>query len=212
MNDTIKLMLRITAVAAFAMALAPPALGQQSTSTSGQSVGRTVSAAERRARDLSERTFNLRMLEKELRRPREETNPQMPLMQIREDFLRLQVVNNDLAKAVSENSALDLKLVAKSTSEIKKRASRLKFNLALPEFKKDAAKTKTDVGPELGQVKSSLSTLDQLVLRFTNNPVFKRADVVDAQLAAKARRDLDEIIELSGGIKKNSEKLLKAAP
>lgn len=212
MNDTIKLMLRITAVAAFAMALAPPALGQQSTSTSGQSVGRTVSAAERRARDLSERTFNLRMLEKELRRPREETNPQMPLMQIREDFLRLQVVNNDLAKAVSENSALDLKLVAKSTSEIKKRASRLKFNLALPEFKKDAAKIKTDVGPELGQVKSSLSTLDQLVLRFTNNPVFKRADVVDAQLAAKARRDLDEIIELSGGIKKNSEKLLKAAP
>lgn len=212
MNDTIKLMLRITAVAAFAMALAPPALGQQSTSTSGQSVGRTVSAAERRARDLSERTFNLRMLEKELRRPREETNPQMPLMQIREDFLRIQVVNNDLAKAVSENSALDLKLVAKSTSEIKKRANRLKFNLALPEFKKDAAKSKTEVGPELGHVKSSLSTLDQLVLRFTNNPVFKRADVVDAQLAAKARRDLDEIIELSGGIKKNSEKLLKAAP
>ena len=105
MHDTIKLMLRITAVAAFATALAPPALGQQSTSTSGQSVGRTVSAAERRARDLSERTFNLRMLEKELRRPREETNPQMPLMQIREDFLRIQVVITTWRKPSQEQRA-----------------------------------------------------------------------------------------------------------
>ena len=41
------------------------------------------------------------------------------------------------------------------------------------------------------------------------NPMFKEVKVVDAQWSAKARRDLEDIIELSDGIKRSSKKLGK---
>ncbi|MBA3439549.1 MAG: hypothetical protein H0T92_06750 [Pyrinomonadaceae bacterium] len=53
--------------------------------------------------------------------------------------------------------------------------------------------------------------MNELIAGFVNNSVFKSAGVVDAELSAKARRDLKGIIELSEGIKKSSEKLNKAA-
>jgi len=57
----------------------------------------------------------------------------------------------------------------------------------------------------------SIATLDGLVIQLTNIPIFTEANVIDRQLFDKARRSLDEIIELSGQVKKSSEKLRKAA-
>src|SRR5205809_919754 len=54
--------------------------------------------------------------------------------------------------------------------------------------------------------------LGRLIFSFVDNPFFKEASVVDTQLTAKARRDLEEIIDLSGQIKKNSEQLKNAGP
>ncbi len=59
------------------------------------------------------------------------------------------------------------------------------------------------------RLKSALSELGELITGFVNNPAFKSSNVVDARLAAKARRDLEGIIELSSGIKKCGEKLSK---
>lgn len=225
MKSTNKLRLAAAAVV-FASAITPSVTGQQDNSDPGQRGGRNDSERERgnreremremreremRERDLRDRQFNLRMLENEARRPVERHEPRLALTQIREDFMRLQAVHNDMAQTVSREGALDLKFIAKSASEVKKRAERLKYNMALPEPEKGTKRPRTEVGADPAQLKSSLSALNELIAGFVNNPVFKSAGVVDAELSGKARRDLEGIIELSGGIKKSSEKLNKAA-
>ena len=49
--------------------------------------------------------------------------------------------------------------------------------------------------------------MGRLIFSFVDNPFFKEASVVDTELTTKARRDLEDIIELSAQIKKNSAHL-----
>ncbi|MDQ3685684.1 MAG: hypothetical protein M3430_08785 [Acidobacteriota bacterium] len=216
MTSTIRIALQAIIAAALVSAIAPSVPGWQD--GSGQAGGlvrsggtRPESDSERRARDRREREFNLRMAEREGRRPIERRETRLDLAQIKEDFMRIQIINDALVKTSARADALDLKFVSKSAAEIRKRAERLKYNLALPETEKDVKPPKAEVGAEVGLLKSSLSALDKLINGFVTNPAFASADVVDAQSAVKARRDLEAIIELSGGIKKSGEKLSKVA-
>lgn len=207
MTPTIKLVKRTIASLILALAIASPASGQQSGST-GRG-GRTDPLQREMQRQL-EREMMERALEAELSSP-SERDLRLALAQIKEDFLRIQVVNHELMRAASRGNGLDLKLVAKSASEIKKRAERLKRNLVLPATEKRPKGLTAEAWGEPEQLRSSLSALDALILRFVSNPVFKSVTIVDAQLSAKARRDLEEIIELSSQLKKGSEQLHKAA-
>ncbi len=215
-ESTIKPVLRAVLIFALVLTAAPCALSWQDSSGQTGGFGRSGGArpetdSERRARDRRDREFNLRMAEKAGRRPVERHEPRLALTQIREDFMRIQVINEDLARAASQTGALDPRLIAKSASEIKKRAERLKLNLALPEPEKATKRPAEEIGAEVGQLKSALSELGKLITGFVNNPAFESSEVVDTRLAAKARRDLEGIIELSGGIKKCGEKLSKVA-
>ncbi len=179
--------------------------------TNGQS-GNTPRRPDPLQREIQRQLEN-EVMERALERgPRKVTarDPRLSLMQIREDFMRIQVVNYELAKAVSHGGTLDFRYVAKSASDIKKRAERLKDNLMLPESGPSPGRLRVEdvQGPE--QLRSSLSSLAKLIVGFVNNPVLKDANVIDAELSVKARRDLDEIIELSGHVKRSSEKLNKA--
>jgi len=137
-------------------------------------------------------------------------SPRLALAEFRADFLSLQIANNELFKSVSSAGPLDLKVVAKSAAEIRRLSKRLKTNLIIPKTKEAAKDSKVDVGPRVERLRSSLVTLDSLILDFVSNPVFESAKVVDIPLSIKARRHLEEIIELSGQIKKSSEKLTQA--
>jgi hypothetical protein len=180
--------------------------------------GQQMSAAERASRDQmasdaaasEEREMTL-MLAERYHRSGEQRDPHLAFAQIREDFLRLQVVNNDLARAASGGGQLDLRLVAKSASEIKKRAERLKENLALPEA---AAVAKPPAAPELTdaeQLRAALSRLDGIVLRFANNLHAKGVRRLDADSYARLRLDLEAIVALSVRVKRGSEKLAEDA-
>ena len=81
----------------------------------------------------------------------------------------------------------------------------------LPEDSNSSERPKWEVGREDEPLKSALSALDKLVLDFVNNPIFEQAKAVNVQMAARARRALEDIIELSNRIRKSSE-LLKKAP
>ena len=150
------------------------------------------------------------LLERAITEPPKSTGrPSLNLAAFKADFIGLQVVNNKLLKA-SSIDPLDVNSVGKSAREIRKIARRLKANLVLPKSG-DASKGPTTVADlELEQFRPTLSTLDQLVVGFVSNPVFESAKVVDTQLSAKARNDLDRIIELSGVLRKSSEKLRQA--
>ncbi|HYE64317.1 MAG TPA: hypothetical protein VD966_01970 [Pyrinomonadaceae bacterium] len=207
MRATIELTLRAVASAVvLASALTPLVIGQQGMQNNN---GRPVpDARDPRERDLRARQFDLRRLEEEAHRPaKRRQEPQLALAQIKEDYLRIQLVNNDLVQAVSSRVELDLKFVAKSASEIKKRAGRLKDNLVLPKPEEDSKRPQV----EAVKLESALLALDELINGFVRNPIFNNALVVDASMAAKARRDLEEIINLSDEIKKSSEKLSKDA-
>jgi hypothetical protein len=150
-----------------------------------------------------------RAMEEGMRRPAEraEEKQRLALAQIKEDYVRLQVVNKDLSKAASQPTPLDLKEVAKSTAEMKKRAERLLENLALPEPQEEAARSRPNDIEREEQLKASVLALGQLVERFVRNPIFREVNVIDAQASTRARRDLQSIITISDRLKRESEKL-----
>jgi hypothetical protein len=134
--------------------------------------------------------------------------------QIKEDFTRIQIVNNAMMRKVFDEAVLDYKGVSGQLAEIRKHASRLKENLMLPESTdKDDAQRLLSV-PALTQLKDSLLALDKLIMGFVQNPLFQKPGVIDAKLWALAGHDLKTIIEFSGNIKKEAEKLsrLQARP
>ncbi len=156
-----------------------------------------------------QRVMTGRRVEEGLRRPagraKREEEERLALSQIKEDYERIQVVSNELAEAVSMSGELDLKLVAKSTSEIGKRAERLLHNLALPELTADVERVKVP-GEGQVQLRPSLLMLRRLVDRFVRSPLFREVNVIDTQVSTRTRRDLEGIIELSDRLKKESER------
>jgi hypothetical protein len=177
-----------------------------SASSARAQVSRTPPMSER-DRNLRDRELQITLLERGSKEPAKR-EPQLLLKEINEDFARLQVINNEMITKSTTNIVLDFKYVSEAASEIKKRSSRLRTNLVFPESGKEE---KRQSSPADG-LKSRLATLDRLIKSFVTNPVFTDAGVIDAELAAKARGDLDEIIDLSEIIKKHAATLNKANP
>lgn len=174
-------------------------------------------AQRERNRALADRSRSNAMALNEWRRTHmaEEVNKQFEkrrialLPQIKEDFSRIQVVNNEMMRKIFEEEVIDFKRISDSVAEIRKRASRLKVNLMLPEFDDNQASLKLPDAPIGGQVKESLLALDTMIMNFVRNPLFQQPGVVDAKLAARAGRELRAIIEFSGGMRKEVERLSK---
>ena len=166
--------------------------------------------AEENERDLEQRIWNLRLLSEQARKPGpKRPTPQQALEQMQKDFVRLQILNKSLLRAALGDTPLDPAFVSKSVTEIRERAGRLNTNLALPEAEKINGPTTTDAVASPQQLKQPVLRLGRLIFSFVDNPFFKEASVVDTQLTTKARRDLEDIIELSAHIKRSSEQLAK---
>ena len=133
-------------------------------------------------------------------------DPQVILAQVNEDFNRIKALNAEVIQANITASAPDYKAITEATDEIKKRAVRLKANLALPASGKEEKRSK---GQTDEQLKSQLTRLNDVISKFAANPVFKGTGAVDPQLGAQARLDLESIIDLSDRLKKDVEKFSK---
>lgn len=169
-----------------------------------------ITERERRRMDMEDRIFALRMLEKEAHKAdRPAPTMDFTYLQIRKDFEQLQVVNFNIVQMLGANIALDHKQLGEAASEIKKRASRLKRYLILPEPEKGEKPLKVIGEINAEQLPLSWRSLDALIMSFVNNSMFQNPKVVDLKLASQARRDLEEIIMLSGHIKKSIESFSK---
>ena len=165
--------------------------------------------AERGADDITVRSMNLRLiLERAHRRPSTEERMKQAVAELQEDFTRLQTLNLEFVKAINAPT-LDYKFVAKSASEINKRADRLKNNLDLPEPSVPKSALASNAA-NLLEMKKAMLRLGKLIYSFSHNPFFKEASVVNEN-AIQARYELDEIIEVSKQIKIDSEKLKKSS-
>lgn len=133
------------------------------------------------------------------------------ILNMKEDFTRIQVLRNDIARGLIAQKPLNHKLLSEQTAEINKRASRLNVYMrahAEEEKEVNTAEIKSD------EMVDALVRLCKLIDSFTENPALKNAATVDSKEIGKARenkanadRDLLAIIKLSSGLQKKMESL-----
>lgn len=161
---------------------------------------------------IRERQFKILEMEREAAKPRPPEGDKIALAQIAEDFERIQVINNKMMAATMSAAPINYENIASTTAEIRKRANRIKDNLQLPKEDSDKALKASEHKPlvDAALMKAALLSLDDSIMSFIRNPIFKNTSVVNLEHAAHARRDLDTIIERSHVISKEAERLNKA--
>lgn len=134
------------------------------------------------------------------------------LPQIKEDFEQIQLIEREMVTSVFANNVLDYQQIWKTSAEIKRRAARLKTNLAYPE-PLDRSKARKSRPDNYGEdIKVSLTNLDQSIRSLVLNPIFQlQQQVVETRLAMKATSDLMDIIEISELTRKRAERLEREA-
>jgi hypothetical protein len=134
------------------------------------------------------------------------------LPQIKEDFERIQLIDKEMMTSVFVAKSVDYRQILKISAEIRKRATRLKTNLAYPEpLDRYTAQNNQPVSVEQ-DLKVSLMNLDQSIISFVMNPIFQlQQQVVESRLAVKAASDLMDIIDRSDLVRKKAERLEREA-
>ncbi len=164
-----------------------------------------------RQQDMSKREWQLRNFGTEPGAPKDERQLKALMAQTEDDFNRILMRHNEIARALSSNNTLDYHFVSDATAEIQKRASRVQATLALrlPHSEEAHGANKLE---ELNdsEMKDALIKLCAEIRSFVTNPIIENPNTVDADELTKARRDLESLIQLSGHIKKDAEKLGKA--
>jgi len=134
----------------------------------------------------------------------------LAIANVKQDFTRIQVLRNDIARNLVARKPLDYNLINEQTAEIRKRAQRLNVYLSAraPENKEESALELTSQ-----EMIDALVKLCTLIDRFTENPALKNAATIDAKSEnakkekAQADADLLAVIKLSESIRKKSESL-----
>jgi hypothetical protein len=148
--------------------------------------------------------------ENEAMAPTRKRDPNEVMAEVNEDLLKLKELNDGISThAAATNQTLNYKSIVENVTETKKRSTRLKTNLALPQDEKNKSADFKDA--EKGELQPALAALNKLLDSFLHNPIFSDAGAIDMQLAAKARRDLDDIIVLSDKVRKNADKRSKTS-
>jgi hypothetical protein len=163
---------------------------------------------EDRARQLSE--GRLRSVEMDAAARKEsEKLIQAAIVNMKEDFARIQVLRNDIARNLVARKPFDYELIAKQTAEIHKRASRLNVYMLAHSPENKEEDNPSDLKGE--ELTGALVKLCKLIDSFTENPALKNAGTVDAKRLenakgdkARADKDLLGIIKLSESIEKHS--------
>ena len=128
--------------------------------------------------------------------------------QLSEDFEKLHSL--DLEKLCTPSlSGLDYRILADVTADLKTRATRIKYNVAILQFAGKGEKIRYEDNPEY--LATMLPELSGLIKSFLSSPVFRLSSPNDVELRLKAGRDLEGIIKLSEAINKIAKRSTKTA-
>ena len=137
---------------------------------------------------------------------------QVAIANMKEDFSRIQVLRNDVARNLVANKPLDYRLISEQTAEINKRAGRLNVYMRAHAAEDEKEGNLAELNNE--EMIRALVRLCKLIDSFTENPALKNAATIDSKDVAKAKenkanadRDLLAIIKLSSSLRKKSESL-----
>lgn len=188
--------LRLTA-ATFYLALTVPVLAQRP----APPVDRTNTDRQRQ-QDMSKREYQLRNFGVARNGAVDDRQMKAVIAQVEQDFSRILLLHNQIARALSSDAVLDDRFVSNAAGEIKKRSTRLQSTLALRQTDEDKADSNRITGLDQIPVKPALFSLCKHIRDFVTNPVIETPGTVDAKYLAQARSDLATIINLSGLIRK----------
>lgn len=160
-----------------------------------------------RAMDDYDRTLN--RMKNDARAANERRRNLFP--QINEDFQRIQVIHNEIVRMLQPDKNLNYDRLAELTDDLKRRSSRLRDNLCLPEPEKAVAKPAHSEAVDEGHMKKNIGSLHDLVVDFVANPIFKNLGVVDAKMIDTATVNLTHLIDISDEIKREAKLLGKSA-
>ena len=168
----------------------------------------TTSPDKIRQQEQSQREMQLRNL---AARAEMTTNPRRReevAAEIEQDFQKILTLHNELARFILNNRQFDYDFLSEASGEIRKRAIHLQKTLAL---------NKPDDGPKEKQldypdarIKDAVVALCSEIKAFVTNPVIDQPGTVNASELARARRDLQDLIELSFNLKKSADRLKKS--
>jgi hypothetical protein len=160
-----------------------------------------------RQQDMSQREWQLRNFGNEPGAPADRRRLQALMEQTEEDFNRILALHNEIARALLSKNALNYKFVSETTGEIQKRAGRVQSSLKLTPEEGYAAPKLEEFNES--QVKDALIKLCKQIRSFVTNPSIENPATVDVQHLTRARHDLEDMIQLSGQIKKDADRLNK---
>jgi hypothetical protein len=184
---------------------AAPVFSQSSPPGAPPPMEQRVNADRIRQQDISRREWQLRNFGNEPITPKDERQVKALMAQTEEDFTRILTLHNEIARALTAKKDLNYQFVSEAAAEIKKRATRLQSTLVLHLAADDApVKEKSDL-----EMTDSLVKLCKEIRSFVTNPIIENPNTIDAQQLPRARRDLESLIQLSGLIKKDADKLSK---
>ena len=184
---------------------AAPVFSQGSPPGAPPPIDKRINADRMRQQDMSRREYDLRNFGTQPSGPKDDRQLKALMAQTEEDFTRILTLHNEIARALASKKDLDYHFVSEATAEIKKRAARIQSTLVLHPSPDDAPiKEHSDA-----EMKDSLIKLCKEIRSFVTNPIIENPNTVDAVALPRARHDLESLIQLSGIIKKDADKLIK---
>lgn len=172
-------------------------------------VDRTANADRIRQQDMSRREYQLRNFGNEPGAPKDRRAVEALMAQTEEDFNRILGLHNEIARALQSNNALNYQFVSEASAEIKKRASRVQSSLALRLSTEEVKELEKSTPSNDLPIKDELIVLCTQIRSFVTNPSIENPNTINVEQMAKAKRDLESLIQLSARIKKDADKLSK---
>ena len=126
--------------------------------------------------------------------------------QLSRDLEQLERLNTEIIVPLSSKT-LDYKEVAEAASDVKARATRIKFNSPITLIDRTGEKIRYDF--DESRIGEMLTQLSRAITKFVDNPVFRVSAPNDAELRSAAAHELEGIIKLSDSITKTAKKLGK---
>ena len=160
-----------------------------------------------RQQEMSSREWQLRNFGTEPDAPKDKRQVEALMAQTEQDFNRILFLHNEIARALTSNKDLDYHFVSDATAEIKKRASRVQSSLFLRLKPEEALELEKSPAPKDLPMKDELIRLCHQIRSFVTNPSIANPNTINAEQMATARKDLESLIQLSGQIKKDADKL-----
>jgi len=162
-----------------------------------------------RNESVNQRALDLELLSTVGRRNTDvESNARRLAAQLVQNLERLWQINTETIVPMLSAERVNFKNLSQAAGEIKDRATRIKYLVALPIEEKKGERIRYE--PDATKLGAMLPELDRAITSFFGNPVFHVNSPNDAELRSAAGRDLETIIRLSQAINKTAKSLSKS--